>query len=151
MKYDLRSNLGVVQSIVPQVLSSDTNGTAMDLQGYNSCLVAVHVGNSADTLNDTNTIELELEESDDNSTFTDVAAGDMSGEQGSSGGLWNTLDAAAEDQAVFTVGYTGAERYVRPVVNFSGTHSTGTPISAIIMGGDRDFVPVPIQQANRAG
>ena len=83
---DLHSNLRVQTSITPAVTNADTNGTSADTAGFESVLIVVDVGNSADTLNATNTIALELEESSDNSTFTDVADGDMLGENGAAAG-----------------------------------------------------------------
>lgn len=134
---DLHNNLGIVRVLDPAVRNSDVNGgdADVDLQGYNGCEMIVVVGLSADTLNGSNTISLELEESDDDSTYTDVAAADMLGGNAGGTGQFALIDDAAEDDAVYSVGYIGDKRYVRLVVNFSGTHSTGTPIGACAVVG----------------
>ena len=38
-------------------------------------------------------------------------------------------------KVIVSVGYRGSKRYVRAVLNFSGTHSTGTPIGVIGLRG----------------
>lgn len=128
---DTSTTLTVSSSLAPAVRTGDTNGTGVDLQGFESALVVFDCGAEGVTLSGTDKIALELEESDDNSTFADVAAADMIGEE--SAGVVKTLDDNAEAPAVYTVAYTGAKRYIRGVLNYSGTHGTGTPISCTVI------------------
>lgn len=147
---DLYNNTRFMTSITPAVYNSDTTGTAVDTANFESVMCNVHVGNSADTLSGSNTIALELEESSDNSTFTDVAVADMIGEAGTTASQFNLINAPAEDTAVFVVGYQGDLRYLRPLLNYSGSHSTGTPIGAQIVLGHAAVRPITVQQANRS-
>ena len=147
---DLYNNTRFMKSIIPAVYNSDKTGTAVDTAGFESVMCAVDVGNSADTLSGSNTIALELEESSDNSTFSDVAVADMIGAAGSTASQFNLINAPAEDSAVFTVGYEGDLRYLRPLLNFSGSHSTGTPIGAVIVLGHAALEPITVEQANRS-
>ena len=71
---DLKNNISVVQCIAPVAASADANGTTIDLQGYESCTFVIDMGIEGITLSGTNKIEIELEESSDNSTWTDVTA-----------------------------------------------------------------------------
>ncbi|SVE23533.1 uncharacterized protein METZ01_LOCUS476387, partial [marine metagenome] len=71
---DLSNNIVGVASIAPAVLASDTDGTGVDLQGYESATVLLSVGVEGITLSTTNKIEFELEESADDSTYTDVTS-----------------------------------------------------------------------------
>ena len=43
------------------------------------------------------------------------------------------VDADAEAEQVYHVGYIGAKRYVRVVATLAGNHGTGTPISATVV------------------
>lgn len=132
MKTGIYSDYKFTQILDPAVTNADTNCTSIDMKGYSEVLFAVLVGESADTLNATNKIELEVEESADNSTFTDVADADLvKYVDGINDGCFALIDAATEDDAVYYTAYRGDSRYVRPVLNFSGTHSTGTPIGVI--------------------
>lgn len=122
-----------VQSLAPASRTADANGTGVDLQGYEGAEIVFDVGAEGVTLSGTDKIALEVEESDDNSTFTDVAAADLIGEE--SAGVVKTLDENAEAPAIYSVGYIGSKRYVRAVVNYSGTHGTGTVIAAHVVKG----------------
>jgi len=90
----------------------------------------VNVGNSGDTLSGSVYIELEVETSDDNSTWVDAADAMITGAvTGTNTGTFAVINAPTEDSAIFTTAYLGRERYVRVVVNVTGTHSSGTPVA----------------------
>lgn len=135
MRRDLEARLDVTASLAPLVRTADANGTGVDLRGYDGALVVAHVGAEGDTLSGSVLISLELEESDDDSTYTDVAAGDMLGGVGGSSGQFALIDDNAEAPAVHKIGYIGSKRYIRVVYNVTGTHTTGTPASAVIVRG----------------
>lgn len=128
--HSLYDNVSVVSSILPIVGNDDTEGTGtgVDLKGYESAVAIAHIGVSGDTLSGTVLLTPTLEESNDNITFTAVAAADMEG-------AFTVVDAADEDAVVQSVGYKGSKRYLRVLVDFTGTHTTGTPISAVIVRG----------------
>ena len=133
---DLSNNIVGVASIAPVVLASDTNGTGVDLQGYESATVLLSVGIEGITLSTSNKIEFELEESTDDSTYTDgTSATSVTETTIAAGGLFFTADGNADIPAVTTIGYVGGARYIRVVANFSGTHGTGPPISATVIKG----------------
>lgn len=111
---DLVNNIGVVQSIVPQVVSATATGTGIDLLGFGSAAFIIATGAIVSSGDFTPT----LEESDDNSTYTAVAAGDIEG----------TLPASLTASSVVKVGYKGHKRYVRPVL----TKNSGTSIAASV-------------------
>ena len=132
---DLNNNIKSVQSLAPAVRTADANGDGVDLQGFEAVAVAVDTGAEGITLSSSNKIEFELEHSDDDSTYTDVAQADVIGVTLGSGGLFLTLDANGETPQISEIGYVGGKRYIRVVANFSGTHGTGTPISAFAILG----------------
>ena len=57
----------IASLLVPAVRNSDTNSTGMDLRDADDAALLFVLGDSADTLSGTNKIELEVQESDDNS------------------------------------------------------------------------------------
>ena len=131
---DLKNNIGVVQSLAPAARDADANGTGVDLQGFESATVVIDMGAEGITLSTTNKIEIELEHSDDDSTYTDVtSSADVIGATPDSSGVVATFDANTEIPAVATVGYIGGKRYIRAIANFSGTHGTGTPLSVSVI------------------
>ena len=133
---DLKNNISVVQTIAPVAGAIDATGTGIDLQGYESCTFVIDAGIEGISLSGSNKIEIELEESTDNSTWTDVTAStSVIGATPDSSGKVATFDADGEIPAVATVGYIGDKRYVRAVANFSGTHGTATPYSVTAIRG----------------
>lgn len=129
---DLHNSIEVTASLAPVALDADANGTGVDVSNCESVEIVCQVGIEGVTLSGTDKIVLELEESDDDSNYTDVAAADMIGEEAA--GIIKTLDDNAECPAVYRVGYIGDAQYVRVVANFSGTHGSATPLSAVVVG-----------------
>lgn len=140
---DLKNNIGVVQSLAPAARSSDADGTGVDLQGFESATVVIDMGAEGITLSSTNKIEIELEHSDDNSTFTDVtSSADVIGATPDSNGVIATFDDPGEAPAISSVGYIGGKRYIRAVANFSGTHGSATPLGVSVIKGHARKNPV---------
>jgi len=138
--FDVLSNVKVVASHGAEALSADQNGDTVDGQGFESVLHIVEIGAGGITFTTSNKVALELEESDDDSAWTDVtSANDVNVNTNSSvgvvtapdsSGMFAEITSAAMDDMSYAIGYRGAKRYSRVVLNFSGTHGTATPISA---------------------
>lgn len=137
------SDLEYTQSLAPASRTADTNGTGVDLRGFDSATVCFSVGASGITLSGTDKIELEVEESDNNSTWTDVDNTDLTlYETGTNAGTVKALDATTDVNQVYISGYKGTKRYIRPVLNYSGTHGSGTLIGAVVTKGHAQTKPV---------
>lgn len=140
---EIYSDLKVTQALIPAVRTADANGVTIDTIGYDSLLLVANAGNSADTLSGTVLFEFEVEESDDDSTWTDVADANLTNYvAGTNDGCFAFVDAPSEDSRTFITGYKGSKRYVRVVYNVTGTHSTGTPVGAIAIQGHASRTPV---------
>jgi hypothetical protein len=110
---DLKSNISVVNSILPQSLTAAANGTGVDLQGADRSVVIFHAGATGGT---TPSFTFAVQESDDNSTFADVAAADL---QGTAPVVTTT------NSGMTVVGYVGAKRYIRAIAKtVTGTSPT---------------------------
>ncbi len=143
IRSSLYSSLAATTLLVPAVRTADANSASMDLRDCRSAALLFALGDSADTLSGTNKIELEVQESDDNSTFTAVANADLTNYvTGTNAGTAALIDAPAEDQTSVIVGYKGYKRYVRGVFNFSGTHATGTPTAIVGLKDGNQLQPV---------
>lgn len=137
---DLSNNISPAVSLAAATRTAAANGTGVDLQGYESATVLVDVGAEGDTLSSSVYFEVSLEESDDDSTYTDVAQAGIVDGTISSGGIFLKLDGTANgnpDSAggIFRVGYVGNSRYIRVVLAKTGTHSNGTPLGAMVVRG----------------
>jgi hypothetical protein len=112
-------------------LAADNTPAAVDLRGYRACEISIAVGIGGITFDSTNKVEFTLTHSDDDSTYTAVADADMLGVTSITDGIIKSLTAAHAAAAVYSYGYVGGKRYLKLLANFSGTHDTGTPISAV--------------------
>lgn len=120
---DINKELVVVQSVAPAAaLTATTTGAGVDLVGFRSAMAVVSAGVATD-----GTFVPTLEESDDNVTFTTVAAADLSG-------AFAAITAAA-DELVQRVGYLGEKRYIRVLLTET-VASAGAFITASIIKGD---------------
>ena len=146
MLKDIEANLRHDQVIDPVTLTADADSSSIDMKDYRHCAFYALVGESGDTLSGSVYVELELEESADDSTFTDVADAHITNAvDGTNDGTFAKIDAAAEDDAVFMTQYSGPARYVRAVVNVTGTHTNGIPIGIVAFrfGAERVAVTQP--------
>jgi len=137
---DLSNNIVPVVSLAAATRTAAANGTGVDLQGYESATVLVDVGAEGDTLSGSVYFEVSLEESDDDSTYTDVAQASIVDGTIAAGGIFLKLDGTTggnPDSAggIFRVGYVGNSRYIRVVLAKTGTHSNGTPLGAMVVKG----------------
>ena len=123
-----KHSIAIDESLNAIVKSADTNCTAVDQQGFSSVTHVVNVGAPGITFSTTHKVEIELEDSDDNSSFTDVTSNtDVTGGTVDSSMVFSKLLMLDGDcNAVYAIGYVGGKRYSRVVLNFSGTHGTGT-------------------------
>lgn len=140
---DIHSNIAVATVIAPAVLAADNTPANIDLAGFNSAMLAISVGVGGITFNGTNKVEFKLTHSDDGTTFEAVTDDDVQGvEAVEAGGIVLALKAAHADPSVHKVGYIGYRRYLRLLADFSGTHGTGTAISATVIKGYPQHTPV---------
>lgn len=141
---DMKNNIKVVSGITPALAQkTDANGTTIDRLGFDSCTVAVYMGASGDTLSGSVYAEFKLEESDNGSVWSAVAEKHMIGAlAGTTTGAFAKVDDPAEDDLVYKVGYVGAKRYVRAVVDVTGTHTNGFPLAIVGILGNPLFAPV---------
>lgn len=122
---DLKSKIDAVTSIAPAAITTTVTGAGVNILGYESALVLITPGTITD-----GTHTPKLQESDDDSTYTDVAAADLHG-----------AFAAISSDTPQKVGYKGIKRYLRVVSTVAGA-STGGVYSAHIVRGNAHLQPL---------
>ena len=125
----LFDNVKAVASLVPAVRTADANGTGVDTQGYRDGMLLVQAGD-IDLASTDETYVIELEESDDNSTFTDVS--DIS--------VTITADNEVGVARISELNVT-RKRYLRAVLNVGGT-TPSIPVAATFLLGEAYSGPV---------
>ncbi len=144
--HDLHSHVSVKPLIAPAVLAADNTPVAVDLLGFDAAEIVLNIAAGGITFTGTNKIEFVLTHSDDDSTYTNVTDADMLGVSGISNGIIKSLTAAHASANAYRFGYKGNKRYLNLLADFSGTHATGTGISATVVRGAPELTP----QANQA-
>ena len=127
MQKSIKSDVLYKSSVAPAGnRTTSTNGTGVDLRGYGAALAIISSATITDGVHTP-----KLHESADNSTFTDVAAGDLDG-----------AFAALISDAVQQVGYKGKARYLRIVVTVTGSPATGGIYTAGVLRSEPTYAPV---------
>lgn len=123
---DLHSVVSEVRSIAAAAYTAVANGAAAALAGYESALILVDLGVFAGT---TPTATVQIEESDDNVTFTAVAATDLHG------GVLPAITPASANQ-LYARGYRGNKKHIRVALTAIAGAGASLPLSAVIVRGD---------------
>jgi hypothetical protein len=116
---DLYSNVAVSKVIDPVVGANSSAPAAVevDLAGYNSAVFCVYVGTNGSSLSGSNYWTWKMEHADDNGSgaagdYANVSASDVQGVTPASG-IVLTVDADAEDNTLYKIGYIGGKRFVK--------------------------------------
>lgn len=118
----LYANLKVLASHVPAVRTADANGTGVDTLGFSDGLLVVMAGD-IDLANVDETYAINIEESDDNSTFAAVS------------GLTTSVTADNQVKLVAVKNLnTTRKRYLRAVLDVGGTTPSIPLATAFILG-----------------
>lgn len=131
---DIYNNLKIEYSI-NQLVTADTNGTGVDLRDYDGAIVqitahqpvaTVSSAAAAQAWSSARKMDFKLQESNDNTNWTNVADSDMQGSIATSA----TSGSASQTQEV---GYLGGKRYIRVQADISGSWFGGVT-AAVILG-----------------
>ncbi len=122
---DFKNNFDVVNSIDPDDYIADENGTGVDLRGFDGSAIVFSVGTVTDGTHTPN-----IQESDDNSNWSDISADDQHG---------SLVDFVSDTNQL--VGYRGNKRYLRAVLTISGA-TTGAQAAALVARGVPHHSPV---------
>lgn len=125
MRRSVYNSTTTAVSLLPVARTATANGTAVDrrgsnLENYRSAMLVVLSGLVTD-----GTHAIKLQESADNSSWSDVAAADL---QGSAISLTTSTDDQRHE-----LGYTGSARYLRAVTTVSGSPVTGGIYGAVLV------------------
>lgn len=147
---DLHSNIELRQVLAAQTVSTTQTTSSHDGQGFDSVEFVASVGTISNIANSpTPSWAFKLQDSDDDSTFSDVTNSDyvLTGSAASpvsapdsSTGVFLTVDAASEDAASYRVGYAGPRRYSR-VVATAANSPGNTPMSIVAVLGHPALAP----------
>lgn len=126
------TNVTARSSLSPAARSATANGTGVDrnvgADMHRTAMVVVHTGTITD-----GTHTIEVQDSDDNSTFTAVADEFLQGTE--------PAISSTDDDSLFFIGYIGPKRYLRVVSTVAGA-TTGGVYGAVVLLGEPRRGPV---------
>ena len=149
---DLVHNLKPTAMLAPVVRTSTVLSSAIDTQGFESVIIAFHIGAFGDAASATVFFEAELQEcATVGGTYTAVADTDLlfpgtgaarTGTVATAGVFFQSKTTAAADTAgLYTIGYRGSKEFLKVNVRVTGTNSTGTPVSVVGYAGHALYSP----------
>lgn len=118
-KRDALANVSPAATILPQAIAANVSGTGVEVRGFEEVEIQAIVGVCTD-----GDYTLDIEESSDNSNWSNVAAADLDGS--------GPTIAAANDDQIFRIGYMGSARYIRVNVVEGTNGTTGVVMSVVI-------------------
>jgi hypothetical protein len=117
---DIENRISLVQSLAPAVRNATATGTSIDLQGFNSAMVAFNFGLWTD-----GTHTPSFQHSSDNVTFVTCDTNSLNG-------AFVAVSSAGGSNTIQKIGYTGGLRYVRAVLTVAGA-TTGAVANAVVV------------------
>lgn len=145
--YDLASDVNTLLGLTLSTRTATAQTAGADTTEWKSLTFGWYLGIGGITFDADNRIDVVVEESDDNSTYTAVTSADALilpyGFSFAAGGIVKSYTAAkaAADTAYSKVGYRGKMQYARLKFLFTGTHGTGTPCAAFVLQGHPTHKP----------
>lgn len=132
-----------VSTLTPAVRTTAATGASVSRAGYESVTHFAHVGDDGVTFDGTNYLDLIMEDSPDDSTWSLVAAKDVLGEPDTmpASGVVKRLNAAHATPTVYAFGYVGSKKFSRLRLDFVGAHGTGTATAANALLGGANTTP----------
>jgi hypothetical protein len=139
-----------VVGLAPANRTTTALSAKADLTNFKGAKAIVHLGTFGDTQSATIYVEAELQESDDDSSYTPVANADLkfTGTRAAATGhavgtfAQTKTDAGADPAGLYEVGYKGLKRYLKVNMRLTGTHTVGTPSVVLFVMGESDVKPV---------
>jgi hypothetical protein len=125
---DLKSNIKMGVSIAQAAKTSTATGTGFDVSGSHGACAVIDAGAWTD-----GTHAFTVQESDDNSTYTDVSATNLDGTA-------PTISGTSGQSQQYYLGYKGNKKYIRVKSTVSGT-TTGAIYGAYILYGFPKDIP----------
>ena len=143
----MKSKLGLTYPVLllePQSIAfTDTKTGILDTQNFGSAEIQIHYGTMASVAAGEKVIGV-LQESDllTDVSFATVATTDADG-------AFTMVDGTSDDSCIQRVAYIGGKRYVRVLLEFTGSAITG-PVGVVGILGRPSVAPIPAQTAKAA-
>lgn len=141
MRFDQSEAFSASVLLPAAAYDADNTPAAVALGKAQSATILIEVGAGGITFSDTNKVEFKLTHCDTtDGSYTAVAQADVVGVTVGEGGIVRSLVEAHAAGTVTKLGYTGRKGFIKLLADFSGTHGTATPMSAVVLTGNLDRI-----------
>jgi len=139
---DLYNKIETTSLLAPVAVTATGTITDIDLQGFNSACILIHIGTDSGTgLSATDYWTFALKDSSDGTTYANVETADMLDLTVTSGVVL-TVDATDEDNTLYKIGYVGGKRYLELTYTETTTGSNNTLMAIELIKGNPENAPV---------
>ena len=138
--HDIINNNEITQAAAPQaILASAITSGNIDTQGTETLAVAVLLGTFGDTLAAGKRVDLKIEHADDNGSgapaaYANCTDTDVDSAGALTAGVFAVVDANAEANRRYVIGYRGGKRFVKVTATPTGLTSGGTVAMLALSG-----------------
>lgn len=131
---DLYNSTKALQLLAPADRATSANGAGVDVRPYDGRATAVlQVGTcTGDGVYDDQTYDVKLQESDDNSTWSDISGASFT----------QYTDASTATVEEIAVPLRTGKRYVRAVFTYGGTAGGTFPSACVLTVGEAQYLPI---------
>lgn len=144
--HDIVHNIDITQVAAPQaILASTVSSGNIDTQGAETLAVAVLLGTFGDTLAAGKRVDLKIEHADDNGSgapgaYASCTDADVDSTAALAAGIFAVIDANAEANRRYVVGYRGGKRFVKVTATPTGLTAGGS-IAMLALSGNLSQKP----------
>ena len=141
MRFDQSQQLQAKVLLPAAAYNADNTPAEVTLDKAQSATILIEVGVGGITFSGTNKVEFKLTHGDTpGGDFTAVEQDDVVGVTVGEGGIVRSLIAAHGTPSVTAIGYKGRKGILKLLADFSGTHGTATPMSAVAVLGNLERI-----------
>ena len=141
MRFDQSEAMAASVLLPAAAYNADNTPAEIALGKAGSATILIEVGVGGITFSGTNKVEFKLTHADTaGGSYTAVAQTDVVGVTVGADGIVRELIAAHATPTVTKLGYVGRKGFIKLLADFSGTHGTATPMSAVVVSGNLDRV-----------
>ena len=141
MRFDQSETFSAAVLLPAAAYDADNTPASVALGKAQSATILISVGVGGITFSGANKVEFKLTHADaTDGSFTAVTQDDIVGATVGAGGIIASLTAEQAAATVSKIGYKGRKGFLQLLADFSGTHGTATPMSAVVLTGELDRI-----------
>ena len=137
MKTSMKDKVKVQSVLAPATVTATGNTSGVNVADFGSLMFLVHAG--AMVFDGSNYLDLIVQESDDDSTYTTCDDDAIYNAEDGDNGIAKKLDDTTDQNSVHVIHYRGNKKYAR--IRMVETGTVSCPIGVTAVAGDPELMP----------